>query len=76
MWKAGGFQALELARDRSLEIRYRGERWTKIPDWYLRDNPNCLDHSIDELKESSSMLIGINHSGEQKIYIIVRNFLT
>jgi len=50
VWKAGGFQALELARDRSLEIRYRGERWTKIPDWYLRDNPNCLDHSIDELK--------------------------
>ena len=50
LWKAGGFQALELARDRSLEIRYRGERWTQIPDWYFRENPDCIDNTKEELQ--------------------------
>lgn len=50
VWKAGGFQVLEHGQDKSLEIRYRGEKWETIPEWYYNDNPECLNESLAEIE--------------------------
>ncbi|CAG5095703.1 Oidioi.mRNA.OKI2018_I69.XSR.g14300.t1.cds [Oikopleura dioica] len=50
VWKAGGFQVLEHGPDKSLEIRYRGEKWETIPEWYFNDNPECLNESLAEIE--------------------------